>query len=67
MPPFGPLYGQTVFVDAALASEPEIVFNAGKHRDAIAMRWNDFVKVVNPIVGKFAEPPLERVIEYGFS
>jgi Ala-tRNA(Pro) deacylase len=55
MPPFGPLYGQTVFVDAVLASEPEIVFNAGTHRDAIAMRWNDFVKMVNPIVGKFAE------------
>jgi hypothetical protein len=22
---------------------------------AIAMRWNDFVKMVNPIVGRFAE------------
>lgn len=55
MPPFGPLYGQTVYVDATLALEPEIVFNAGTHREAIAMRWNDFVKMVNPIVGKFAE------------
>ncbi len=55
MPPFGPLYGQTVFVDAVLAAEPEMVFNAGTHRDAIAMRWTDFVKMVNPIVGKFAE------------
>lgn len=55
MPPFGPLYGQTVFVDAALAAEPEIVFNAGTHQDAILMRWNDFVKMVNPIVGRFAE------------
>jgi len=55
MPPFGPLYGQTVYVDAALALEPQIVFNAGTHRDAIAMHWNDFVKMVNPIVGRFAE------------
>jgi Ala-tRNA(Pro) deacylase len=55
MPPFGPLYGQTVYVDAVHASEPEIVFNAGTHRDAITMRWNDFVKMINPIVGKFAE------------
>jgi len=55
MPPFGPLYGQTVFVDALLALEPEIVFSAGTHRDAIAMRWNDFVKMVNPIVGRFAD------------
>ena len=59
MPPFGPLYGQTVFVDAVLAAEPEIVFNAGTHRDAIAMRWTDFVKMVNPIVGKFAEPAVD--------
>ena len=64
MPPFGPLYGQTVFVDALLALEPEIVFNAGTHRDAIAMRWTDFVKMVNPIVGRFAEPPIDRVREY---
>jgi len=67
MPPLGPLYGQTVFVDARLASEPEIVFNAGTHRDAIAMRWHDFVKMVNPIVGEFAEPPLDRVAEYRLS
>ena len=64
MPPLGPLYGQTVFVDAVLASDPEIVFNAGTHRDAIAMRWNDFVKMVNPIVGKFAEAPFDREAEY---
>jgi Ala-tRNA(Pro) deacylase len=56
MPPFGPLYGQTVYVDATLAMEPEIVFNAGTHRHAMGMRWNDFVKLVNPIVGRFAEP-----------
>jgi len=67
MPPFGPLYGQTVFVDALLALEPEIVFNAGTHRDALVMRWNDFVKMVNPIVGRFAEPALDRLAEYRFS
>ncbi len=66
MPPFGPLYGQSVFVDARLASEPKIVFNAGTHRDAIAMQWSDFVKTVKPIVGRFAERPLDRVAEYRF-
>jgi Ala-tRNA(Pro) deacylase len=55
MPPLGSLYGQPVFVDAAVAAEPEIAFNAGTHRDAIVLRWNDFVKLVNPIVGKFAD------------
>ena len=67
MPPFGPLYGQTVYVDAMLALEPEIVFNAGTHREAIAMRWNDFVKMVNPIVGRFAESSDDRVIQYRLS
>jgi len=55
MPPFGPIYGQTVYVDATLAMAPRIVFNAGTHRDAIIMRWNDFMKMVNPVVGRFAE------------
>jgi Ala-tRNA(Pro) deacylase len=64
MPPFGPLYGQTVYVDAILAMEPRLVFNAGTHRDAISMRWTDFVKMVNPIVGRFAEPRLDRGAEY---
>jgi len=59
MPPFGPLYGQAVFVDATLACEPRIVFNAGTHTEAIAMRWVDFVRSVRPIVGSFSEPPIE--------
>jgi Ala-tRNA(Pro) deacylase len=67
MPPFGPLYGQTVYVDAVLALEPEIAFNAGTHQDAIAMRWTDFVKMVNPIVGRFAVPSLDRVAAYRVS
>jgi Ala-tRNA(Pro) deacylase len=56
IPPLGPLYGQEVFVDVALAAEPEIVFNGGTHADAIRMRWSDFAKVVRPIVGPFADP-----------
>jgi Ala-tRNA(Pro) deacylase len=61
VPAFGPLYGQSVFVDVALASEPEIIFNAGMQAEAIAMRWADFARSVRPIVGKFAEPPLNHV------
>jgi Ala-tRNA(Pro) deacylase len=67
MPPFGPLYSQPVFADVALASEPEIVFNAGTHTDAIAMRWADFARSVRPIVGKFAETPPGRVGEFRLS
>ena len=67
MPPFGPLYGQTVYVDAELAMERDIVFDAGTHREAIVMRWNHFVKMVNPIVGRFAEPSGGRVADYARS
>jgi len=66
MPPFGPLYGQAVFVDAALALEPEIVFNAGTHMDAVAMRWSDFAKAVKPVVGRIADAPFQGVEEFKF-
>jgi len=57
MPPLGPLYGQPVFVAVALALEPEIVFSAGTHAEAIAMRWPDFGGMVGPIIGQFAQRP----------
>ena len=58
MPPFGPLYGQRVFVDEALAVEDRIVFNAGTHKDAVYMRYVDFAALANPIVGRFAQRPI---------
>ena len=61
MPPFGPFYGQSVFVDVALAAQPEIAFNAGTHTEAICMRWADFAKTIRPIVGAFAERPAALV------
>ena len=66
-PPLGPLYRQAVFVDVALASEPEIVFNSGTHTEAIAMRWADFARSVRPIVGRFAMSPADAVGEFRLS
>jgi len=54
MPPLGPMYRQDVFVDKTLTAEDQIVFNAGTHADAVAMRYADFEAVTNPIVGRFA-------------
>ena len=51
MPPLGPLYRQTVFVDGALAAEARIVFNAGTHADAISMRYEDFEAITHSSVG----------------
>jgi Ala-tRNA(Pro) deacylase len=57
MPPFGPLYGQRVFADKSLTEDPDIVFNAGTHTDAIRMAFGDFVKLVNPVIGEFGIRP----------
>jgi len=35
---FGPLYGQDVYMDDSLLADPEIVFHAGTHADAMRMR-----------------------------
>ena len=58
MPPLGPLYRQRVFVDETLAAEDQIVFNAGTHKDAVSMRFEDFAALTHPVVGRFARRPL---------
>lgn len=55
MPPFGHLYSLPVFVDEALSGDEEIVFNAGTHREAIRMRYEDFARLANPKVVPFSE------------
>ena len=56
MPPLGPLYKQPVIVDTRLTSDPEILFNAGSHREAIRMRYRDFEQLVKPMVADFGIP-----------
>ena len=56
MPPFGPIYRQRVFVDKSLVGDPEMVFNAGTHTDAVCMHYNDFAEIVKPTVGTIAKP-----------
>ena len=53
MPPFGfaGRFPHRVFVDGPLVGEPEMVFNAGTHTDAIRMHYRDFADLVHPLVG----------------
>ena len=44
MPPVGSLYNLPVYLDESLAADEEIVFNAGTHRDAIRIQYDDFVR-----------------------
>jgi Ala-tRNA(Pro) deacylase len=55
MPPFGSLYNLPACVNESLAADEVIVFNAGTHRDAIRMRYDDFVRVAKPQVCSFAQ------------
>jgi Ala-tRNA(Pro) deacylase len=54
MPPFGNLYGVPVYVDAALAEDEEIAFNAGTHQDSIHMRYADFARLAKPTIAPLA-------------
>ncbi len=54
MPPFGNLYDMEVYVDMSLAEDHEIAFNAGSHTELIQMAWEDFERLVSPVVIRFA-------------
>jgi Ala-tRNA(Pro) deacylase len=53
MPPLGPLYGQQVVVEEALTTDPEIVFDAGSHRESIRMPYREFQRLVSPTIAEF--------------
>jgi Ala-tRNA(Pro) deacylase len=54
MPPFGNLYGMSVFADEALSRDREIAFNAGSHRELVRLAWGDFKNLVKPKTLKLA-------------
>jgi Ala-tRNA(Pro) deacylase len=54
MPPFGNLYNIKVYSAKSLADNDEIVFNSGSHSELIKMKYQDFERLVKPIVLKFS-------------
>jgi Ala-tRNA(Pro) deacylase len=54
MPPFGQLYGMDVIADESLAKDKEIAFNACSHRELIRLAWEDFERLAEPKVTRFA-------------
>jgi Ala-tRNA(Pro) deacylase len=54
MPPFGNLCGMAVYVDATLAQDETIAFNAGTHRDSLHIRYADFERLVRPVTMHFS-------------
>ena len=46
--PFGNLYDMQTVVDRRLAEDEEIMFQAGNHRRAIRMRYDDYAALAQP-------------------
>jgi Ala-tRNA(Pro) deacylase len=53
-PPFGNLYNLPTVVDEHLATDDEIVFQAGDHRHAIRMKYAEYAKLAEPAVANLA-------------
>jgi Ala-tRNA(Pro) deacylase len=50
MPPFGNLYGMEVYVDQHLTDDEDIFFNACSHSELIRISYQDFERLVKPMV-----------------
>jgi len=55
IPAFGELYGVPVYLDEALAEDPEIILSAGTYCDCVRLGNVDFVHLAEPQVCSFAE------------
>jgi len=55
MPPFGNLYGVPVVVDKSLTEDPQIVFNAGTHRETMSVAFADFQRLAQPKIAEFTQ------------
>jgi len=54
LPPFGSQYGMKTLVDATLAEDDQIVFEGDSHHESIRMKFADFRRVEQPLMGSFA-------------
>lgn len=55
LPPFGSRYGMKTIVDSSLANDFEIVFEANTHKEAVRMKFADFVELEDPLIAPFAQ------------
>lgn len=55
VPPFGALWGLPVYLDRSLAAHGRVAFHAGSHREAVAVSFPDFERLLEAVVADFAE------------
>lgn len=54
MPPFGNLYGMEIFLERDVPTKGDIVFSAGSHKQVIALSFNDFQALAEPVTVSMA-------------
>lgn len=55
VPPFGTLFNLPVYVDDTLLLNEEIIFNAGDRGCSVALRTDDYLRVVSPRIASFVQ------------
>lgn len=55
MPPFGNLYGISVYVEKHLAEQEMMVFPVGTYTETMSLKYADFERLVQPKVIAFAQ------------
>lgn len=50
MPPFGNLFGMSVYCCEAMTEQPELAFAAGSHTESVHMKTSDFLTLVQPMI-----------------
>ncbi|HEX6737085.1 MAG TPA: YbaK/EbsC family protein [Vicinamibacteria bacterium] len=53
MPPFGELYGMNMVVDACFPRTRPVFFQAGNHRELVAMPYRDYERLAHPQLSEF--------------
>ena len=61
MPPFGNLFGMSVYCDTRLANNEFIEFNAGTHTDTVRMPFTEFKRLARPTMIDLVEHRPPRV------
>jgi Ala-tRNA(Pro) deacylase len=57
VPPFAPLHDIPIVLEDAFAETSHIYFEDGSHRRLVGMRLQDYVRIAEPIIRRFATGP----------
>jgi Ala-tRNA(Pro) deacylase len=53
-PPIGALFGLPTIADESLLEQQKVTFQAGTHKDAVTMSIDDYRRLAQPGIGRFA-------------